>query len=138
MMTIVLKRSYFPNGTNGALYIDDNFVCYTIELPWVQNKKANSCIPEGSYPIKKRVSSKFGQHFLITNVPNRSLILIHPANHAKAELQGCIAPVTKLTGEGRGELSRLAFTNFKKLVNKELDREKEVVLIIKNQQHDNS
>lgn len=138
MMTIVVERNYFPNGTNGALYIDNHFVCYTIELPWMQNQPCNSCIPEGSYPIKKRVSSKFGQHFLITNVPNRSLILIHPANHAKTELQGCIAPVTKLTGEGRGELSRQAFTNLKKRVNKELDRDNEVVLIIKNQQHDNS
>lgn len=64
--------------------------------------------------------------------------MIHPANHAKTELQGCIAPVTKLTGEGRGELSRKAFTNFKTLVNDKLDCNQKVSLRIKSKQHDNS
>ena len=137
MMTIVVERMYYPNGTNGSLFINDKFVCYTIELPWKENEYRNSCIPEGCYTIKKRSSPKFGEHFLITNVPNRSMILIHPANHAKTELQGCIAPVTKLTGEGRGELSRKAFTNFKALVNDKLDRDQKVILMIKSKQHDN-
>ncbi|MGV0923947.1 DUF5675 family protein [Empedobacter tilapiae] len=138
MMTIVVERMYYPNGTNGSLFINDKMVCYTIELPWKENKPRNSCIPEGCYTIKKRSSQKFGEHFLITNVPNRSMILIHPANHAKTELQGCIAPVTKLTGEGRGELSRKAFINFKTLVNDKLDRDQKVILMIKSKQHDNS
>lgn len=137
MTTIVVERTYYPNGTNGSLFINDKFVCYTIELPWKENEPRNSCIPEGCYAIQKRSSPKFGQHFLITNVPNRSLILIHPANHAKTELQGCIAPVTKLTGEGRGELSRKAFTNFITLVNEKLDRDQKVSLRIKSKQHDN-
>lgn len=137
MMTIVVERMYYPNGTNGSLFINDKFICYTIELPWKENEPRNSCIPEGCYAIQKRSSPKFGQHFLITNVPNRSLILIHPANHAKTELQGCIAPVTILTGEGRGELSRKAFTNFKTLVNDKLDRDQKVSLRIKSKQHDN-
>jgi C4-dicarboxylate transporter len=37
------------------------------------------------------------------------LILIHPANNAKKELKGCIAPVTSLTGIGTGSASRFAF-----------------------------
>lgn len=138
MMTIVLERTYYPNGTNGSLFINDKFICYTIELPWKENEPRNSCIPEGCYAIQKRSSTKFAQHFLIANVPNRSLILIHPANHAKTELKGCIAPVTKLTGEGRGELSRKAFTKLKTLVNDKLDRNQKVSVKIKNKEHDNS
>ncbi|MBV5350147.1 hypothetical protein JZU71_03035, partial [bacterium] len=45
----------------------------------------------------------------IKDVPGRSYILIHPANHAARELKGCIAPVLLLTGPGTGEQSRLAF-----------------------------
>ena len=137
MMTIVVERMYYPNGTNGSLFINDKFICYTIELPWKENEPRNSCIPEGCYAIQKRSSPKFGQHFLITNVPNRSLILIHPDKHEKTELQGCIAPVTILTGEGRGELSRKAFTKLKTLVNDKLDRDQKVSLRIKSKQHDN-
>lgn len=65
------------------------------------------------------------------------MILIHPANIAKTELKGCIAPVTKLTGEGRGELSRKAFTKLKALVNDKLDRDQKVNVKIKSKQHDN-
>ncbi len=132
-----LKRKYLPDGTNGQLWLQQQLICIKIELLWKENKLRKSCIPEGCYTIKKRSSQKFGEHFLITNVPNRSMILIYPANHAKTELQGCIAPVTKLTGEGRGELSRKAFTNFKTLVNDKLDRDQKVILMIKSKQHDN-
>src|SRR5690606_25331606 len=47
-------------------------------------------------------------HYIIENVPNRSLILFHSANHAQKELLGCIAPVTKIIKEGIGEQSRKA------------------------------
>ncbi|WP_322348418.1 DUF5675 family protein [Marivirga arenosa] len=42
------------------------------------------------------------------NLPGRSWILIHPANDALTELQGCIAPVMKLSGIGKGIHSRKA------------------------------
>jgi hypothetical protein len=71
-------------------------------LPWKNNETRVSCIPEGKYFIKKRYSQKFQWHLEIENVQNRSLILFHPANNALQELNGCIAPVTKLSGPGLG------------------------------------
>jgi hypothetical protein len=59
------------------------------------------------------------------------LILIHPANDAKKELLGCIAPVTFRTGIANGSLSRKALEKLKTLVFPVLERHEEVKLIIK-------
>jgi hypothetical protein len=88
---------------------NSKFICYTIELPWEDNLPQRSCIPEGRYELKKRYSTRFGQHLLLVNVKDQELILIHPANDALKELRGCIAPVSILTGPGKGILSRNAF-----------------------------
>ena len=65
------------------------FSCKTIELPWRDNKINISCIPEGKYKVKKRYSDKYGHHFHILNVPDRSLILIHAGNYY-SQTKGCI------------------------------------------------
>lgn len=108
-MHVMLYRTYGAYGVNGELYIDAALECYTIELPWLNNSPNRSCIPEGTYVLKERYSQKHGRHLEVTGVKGRSFILIHPANNALAELKGCIAPVTQLTGQGRGILSRMAF-----------------------------
>ena len=105
-MKVVLQRTYYPNGTNGTLLIDDLEVCHTIELPWLNNQKRVSCIPEGSYRLRKRYNQKFKWHLALEAVKGRSGILIHPANDAKKELLGCIAPVLYHTGIGKGVYSR--------------------------------
>jgi len=107
---LVLERTCYPGGTNGVLYLNSSIQCYTIELPWLNNKPQHSCIPEGRYRLKKRYSIKHKVHLELEGVRGRSLILIHPANNALKELKGCIAPVTRITGEGRGTGSRAAFT----------------------------
>jgi hypothetical protein len=58
---------------------------------------------------------------MLKDVPGRALILIHPANNALAELRGCIAPVSLLTGEGTGTGSRKAFSRLLKLVTAALE-----------------
>ena len=130
-MVLLLTRTYFPDGTNGKLECEGKFICNTIELPWKNNETKVSCIPEGKYFIKKRYSKKFQWHLEIMDVKNRSFILFHPANNALKELNGCIAPVTKLSGPGLGLMSRKAFTKLKNLVYKALDNES-VTLIIKS------
>ena len=107
-MHILLERTYVNNGTHGVLSINQKHICFTIELPWKQNAVRKSCIPEGEYKIRKRYSEKFKWHYIIENVPNRSLILIHPANDAMKELLGCIAPVSQIVAEGKGIQSKLA------------------------------
>lgn len=115
-MKLTLERRYFSSGTNGTLYFNGQEICKTIELPWNGNQRRISCIPEGTYRIRRRFSHKFKWHLELQSVKNRSLILIHPANNALKELNGCIAPVSELNGEGQGSRSRLAFDKLKDLV----------------------
>ena len=129
-MQLVLTRTYFPNGTNGKLECEGKFICNTIELPWKNNETKVSCIPEGKYFIKKRYSQKFKWHFEIENVPNRKLILFHPANNALLELNGCIAPVTKHSGPGLGLMSRKAFIKLNNKINPLLVKNESISLLI--------
>ena len=131
-MVLLLSRTYFPDGTNGKLECEGKLICNTIELPWKNNETKVSCIPEGKYFIKKRYSKKFQWHLEIVGVKNRSLILFHPANNALSELNGCIAPVTKLSGPGLGLMSRKAFAKLKYLVYKALDQKESVELIVES------
>ena len=109
---------------------EGKLIGYTIELPWERNEREISCIPEGKYFIRKRYSAKYKWHLELVDVPNRTYILIHPANNAQKELLGCIAPVTKLSGPGIGFMSRKAFTKLKDLVYKALDNKESVELIV--------
>ena len=132
MKKLILCRTYHINGTNGLLYSPaGELLCYTIELPWRNNRVRESCIPEGTYRLTKRYSQKFKHHIHLENVTDRSLILIHPANNAATELLGCIAPVTKLTGPGTGNSSRVQFEKIKEMVYKWIDQGEEVTLDIK-------
>ena len=108
-MILFLTRTYFPEGTNGKLECEGKLISYTIELPWKRNERGISCIPEGKYYIRKRYSAKYKWHL---------------------ELNGCIAPVTKLSGPGLGLMSRKAFTKLKDLVYKALDNKESVELIV--------
>ena len=75
---------------NGSIEGHD-FKFKTVELEYNDNKRRISCIPPGTYIVKKRTSPKYGEHFHITNVPNRDFILIHGANFSR-QLLGCVAP----------------------------------------------
>lgn len=131
-MVLVLNRTYFPEGTQGTLEWNGTIVCHAIELPWLQNQKQISCVPEGEYVLEKRFSPKFQWHLHLINVPGRNLILIHPANDAKTELMGCIAPVTKHTGIGKGSSSRKAINKLKALVYPVLERNEVVKIKIQS------
>jgi hypothetical protein len=131
-MVLVLTRTYFPEGTNGILTYKGKIICTAIELPWKDNLCQVSCIPEGEYFLEKRYSMRFGWHLEIMDVPNRSLILFHPANNALKELQGCIAPVLHLKGPGLGLESRKAFTKLRNVVYRQLDAKESVLLLVQS------
>lgn len=131
-MELVLNRTYFPSGTNGELLLNGAKVCSTIELPWKNNQSRISCIPEGRYELVKRYTPRFGHHFILLNVPNRSYILLHAANDAMKEIKGCIAPVTFLTGEGKGNEARKALKRLVELLYPSLDLKQKVFLIIQS------
>jgi hypothetical protein len=88
METLVLKRKYKKTQTEGTLK-GKNINLVTIELPDKDNKRRESCIPEGEYKVVPRTSPKYKKHYEIKDVKNRSAILIHTANYAR-ELLGCI------------------------------------------------
>ncbi|MGB5982989.1 MAG: DUF5675 family protein [Nonlabens sp.] len=131
-MDLTLKRSYFEKGTNGALFINGRFICFTIELPWLENQRNVSCILEGTYEVVPRVSKRFRNHLHVLDVPGRSLILIHPANDAAKELRGCLSPVSQLSGIGTGWSSRAALQKLLSLCYQAYDRKEKVTLTIKS------
>lgn len=129
-MELELLREYFPQGTNGEMLHNGESVCFTIELPWKNNEKNISCIPEGKYSVLVRCNKEFGWHLILTGVLDRDGILIHPANDALKELKGCIAPVTKITSVGCGSSSKRALQKLLEKVNEGLENGS-VYLIIK-------
>lgn len=122
-MELTLTRLYYAKGTNGLLQHNGITICRTIELPWKSNLPRISCIPEGRYQLQKRFTHHRGYHLEVMNVPCRTWILVHPANDALEQLEGCIAPVIKTTGEGKGIESRAAFDKLLQLVYPVIDRE---------------
>ena len=137
-MELELIRTYHLAGTNGKILLQDSLMMYSIELPWKDNRARGSCIPEGRYELAKRWSPKFDRHLLLMNVPGRKLILIHPANNALQELKGCIAPVSLITGAGKGIRSRLALETLTGLVYGVLDRHDQVFLNIKSDPYEST
>jgi len=133
-MELELIRTYYPNGTNGILStLQDQqraFICFTIELPWLNNKPSKSCIPEGKYEMTKRYSQHFGWHLLINDVEQRNYILMHAFNDAVKESKGCIAPVSILTGPGRGNNSRLALKKLLAVIYLALEKGNNVFITI--------
>lgn len=94
-----IERVYLPDRTLGSLYRDNEVIAKTLELPWLENKRAISCIPEGIYLTTKEppipVDDPWGRkerpywHFRIHNVPGRSGILIHRGTEPQHS-KGCI------------------------------------------------
>ena len=130
-MELELWRTYFPEGTNGTIQYNKKIICYSIELPWKNNLADISCVPEGRYALKKIYTEKFGWHLHLENVKGRGLIMIHPANNALRDLEGCIAPVSILNGHGEGERSRIALEEILALVDPVLENNQQVFLTIK-------
>jgi Family of unknown function (DUF5675) len=135
-MKLELTRTYFPEGTNGELLLNGERVCSTIELPWKNNRRNVSCIPEGSYAIAPRYTARFGKHFVVQNVPGRSAILLHAANDALKEIRGCIAPVLELTGPGTGIMARTALARIVELVYPGLEKGNPIYLTIQSKRHE--
>ncbi len=128
-MTIELQRLYRDGWTDGMILINGILLCRSIELRWANNERNISCVPEGVYPVAIIQHPKFGECLQINGVKGRSGILIHVANDAQKELRGCIAPVFSLSGNGKGQYSRLALNYI--IENLRISDEKEYFIDIK-------
>ncbi len=60
-----------------------------LELPDRNNQNSISRIPAGKYMCELRYSDRFGWHYILKDVPNRSYILIHFGNYY-TDTRGCI------------------------------------------------
>ncbi len=86
----LIRKVYTDSGTKGLLYTAENsYPFYTMENPWLDNKKTDSCIPTGTYICKPVNSPRFGKTIEVTDVPNRSHILFHAGN-SPDDTDGCI------------------------------------------------
>ena len=100
MKLILTRKSKLELITLGELEVWDEstdtgkplYKCYTIELPWKDNKSRVSCIPAGIYGVVtcKRSPHIQYEHYDILDVPNRDGIKIHIANYVRS-LLGCVA-----------------------------------------------
>lgn len=136
-MNLTLSRiGSTPWGTLGHL-AGPGFRCVTMEREWAGNAKKRSCIPAGTYHLTKRSSSvvyrstkgKYLNGWEVTDVPGRSLIMIHPGNW-QHDVEGCIAPgraFSILERKVAVSHSLAAFTELMKL----LEGEKEHILHVR-------
>lgn len=92
----LVRLSSDDKQTLGELYVvEDNKILFTaksLELPYRDNGKKISCIPEGEYKVVKRKTkdSKYiYEHLHILDVPDRDYILIHAGNYYY-HILGCI------------------------------------------------
>jgi len=112
----IIRDQKSANQMQGQLFVINEdavivFRCFTLELPWKQNKQMVSAIPEGHYKIKKRNSPKYKNHLHVLDVKDRSWILIHNANYVR-QLNGCIA-----VGEKRIDIDKDGLTDVTNSVN---------------------
>lgn len=99
---VVIGRRLESTQTPGCLYVFNQdsplLILKTLELPWKNNAREESCIPSGTYDCERIQHPKFGICFYVKNVPGREGILFHAGNFAsgnKVDTEGCILPGLK-------------------------------------------
>jgi len=84
------RFAYLPAGVIGELHIPGyHDALYTVERPWLNNKRFVSCIPEGTYPLVHHQGTKWPSAIRLENVPGRYGILIHSGTLPQ-NFKGCI------------------------------------------------
>ena len=94
MKTIELQRVLRTERSNRGVLYDAHagvVLGVTLELPWRDNERGVSCIPEGSYLVDPNdVSTRFGNNWAyVQDVVGRSRIGIHSGNWTRHS-RGCI------------------------------------------------
>jgi len=95
----LIRLEESEQGTLGALRIDKELFCATLEPADRENAVGRSSIPAQQYRCTRHDSAKFGKTWEVADVPGRSAILFHAGNIA-GHTEGCI-----LLGQHWGKLS---------------------------------
>lgn len=91
-MEIKLVRRLGTAGfTEGKLYVDGEFECYTVEdAVRVDKVYGKTAIPKGKYEVVITMSNRFQKNLpLLLNVPGFEGVRIHSGNSSK-DTEGCI------------------------------------------------
>jgi len=116
MIFMLIRKWYTDKSTIGELFIDNKFLCYTLEdKVRVKKIKNITAIGSGVYNIKITYSQRFKKKLpLLLDVPEFTGIRIHSGNTDK-DTSGCI-----LVGMTKGNdiiyKSRMAFDKVYKLI----------------------
>ena len=107
----VVRTQFGKDATNGLLFIDGVFECYTLEDQYQAVKVMHeTCIPEGTYDIKFRKTGGFHAKYTeryknahygmlhLQDVPGFTYILIHTGN-TDEHTSGCL-----IVGESQQDL----------------------------------
>ena len=98
----VVRTQFGRDATNGLLFIDGLFECYTLEDQYQEVKVMHeTCIPEGTYDVKFRTVGGFHEKYKkrygnshygmlhLQDVPGFTYILIHAGN-TDEHTSGCL------------------------------------------------
>ena len=90
---LIIRETFTEVSTIGNLYLNGEWLCDTLENPYLNNQRSVSCIPEGQYKVRLRTAKESATrdylHLLVQDVPNRDYILFHIGNSAK-DTSGCV------------------------------------------------
>ena len=96
---LIIRDTFTEESIIGKLFVNGEWMCDTLELPYKDNQRSISCIPEGYYKVRLRTARESATrdylHLLVEDVKDRTFILFHRGNSAK-DSRGCI-----LVGIGR-------------------------------------
>jgi len=90
---LIIRDTFTKVSTIGNLYLDGEWLCDTLELPYLDNQRNISCIPAGQYKVRLRLpresATKDYLHLLVEDVTDRSLVLFHVGNKS-SDTRGCV------------------------------------------------
>ena len=90
---LLIRDMFTDKSTIGELFVNGERFCDTLELPYKDNQRSISCVPEGQYKVRLRYPRESGTrdylHLLVQDVPDRSYILVHIGNKS-SDTRGCI------------------------------------------------
>ncbi len=90
---LIVRDTFTEVSTIGNLYLDGEWLCDTLELPYLDNQRNISCIPAGQYKVRLRLPRESATrdyiHLLVKDVKDRDYILFHIGNSAK-DTRGCV------------------------------------------------
>ena len=117
IVKLVRIETHPEHGTFGAMTINGEAFCVTLE-PYSRDNASNvSCIPTGQYICNRYSSARYPDTFQISGVEGRSYVLFHAGN-TDDDTAGCILLGSEFgkLGKDRGILeSGDAFKSFKQV-----------------------